>query len=720
MDAGRSAAVAVAAQWLRCAHVGTALTADDRAVTLEWQVPEAVSGTDSGPGPAGLAFGPGGTAYHAVPEEGRIVRVPWRPGGGKGEVLVEDLLEPPPVPGPPSGRFAPATGTPVRHVRAAALVVDSDDRLTLLDVCEGTVLVLDPVERRPLRRLRPPGTPVDLAFHDHGLLVACAEPDAPLRRLDRQRPPRRLPVPDGPRAALPVGAVPSRVAVGRGGEVWLLWRDPEDNGWAVPVADHRTGQVLGPFPGASDLELDGTGAVVVAGPPGADLRRIAFRDGGVAEERPLRAPTYDGRGLARTPDGRIGYWSGRGVRTAFEARVRYRTEGRVDTFALDSGTYGQRWGRLFVDACLPPGTSLKVGFLTADDLPTEDGVTSLPHTPPSNAHIPLPVLPPGPPLAPAEAAERLFGDGTEPGGGAGGCGDLYRRGPREVPWSRREASDPFVTYEAPVNAPPGRYLWLRLILTGTPGAAPRVLALRAERSGHRLLDRLPAVYSAEPRATAFLDRFLALLSGPLADLDARAAERHLMLDPAHAPPESLAWLASLIGLTLDGRWPDPVRRTMLAEAVELFRLRGTVAGLTRMLEIYLGVAPVLVERFRFRGLGKVRGPDLTAVGGTFADYAHRFAVVVPGALSDERLATVRHLLDLHRPAHTVVEVCSADSGARVGEGWHLGLTSVVGRNSGFQPLSVGGTLGRYAVLGRPTGGHPVGQGRIGADTGVGP
>lgn len=753
MDSGRSAAIAVVEQWLRCAHTGTALASDERAVTLAWQVPSALpepgraagpagqpelgrvgpaeqpgsAGSAASAGRAGLALGPGPAVYHAVPEKGRIVRLPWRPGGllasappgaGREEGHGEELLESPPERRAPSGDFAPAPGAAYRHVRAVALAVDAHDRLTVLDATDGCLLVLDLAERRLVRRFRPPGTPVDLARHGAGVLIACAEPDAPLWRMDAPAAePRPFPVTSGPAAKLPKSAVPSRVAVGPGGEVWLLWRDVEGRAWAVPVADDRTVHTIGPVPGAEDLELDGTAAVVVAGAAGADLRRFVLRGGTIAEERPLRVPGYDGRGLARTPEGRIAYWNGRGVRTAFTAPVRFLTPGRIDTFALDSGVYGQRWGRLFVDACLPPGTSVAVGCLTADDLPTEDGLATLPYTPPSNAKENGPPLPLGPPLAPADAAELVFG--TAPDGGSTEFSALYRRGSQEVPWSRREASDTYVTYETMVNAPPGRYLWLRLLLTGSPAAAPRIRALRVERSGPGLLDRLPAVYAVEPRAAAFLDRFLTLGSGPFTDLESRAAERHLLLDPTGAPVELLPWLASLVGLTLDGRWPEPARRTLLAEAVELFRARGTVAGLTRMLEIYLGVRPVLVERFRYRGLGDATGQQFTA-GGAFADYAHRFSVVVPGALCDEQLETVRHLLGVHRPAHTLFEVCTADTGARVGAGWHLGLTSVVGRDSGFQQLAVGGVLGGGTVLGRPTGASTVGEGRVGADLRVGP
>ncbi|MEU7106358.1 phage tail protein [Streptomyces sp. NPDC046215] len=725
MDPARSAAIAVEAQWLRCAHVGTALVADDRTVTLAWEKPAVTPGVTpppgGGPKPAGLAFGPGHAAYHAVPEEGRIVRTRWAPGGllapGRAGARhraapAEDLLETGSVPGPPTGTFAPAPGAPRRCVRAVAMAVDPDGRLIVLDGTDGSVSVLDPAARRLVRRVASgvPGTPVDLAGHSGGPLIACREPDAALWQAGPVGPPRPFPAPAGPRAALPPGTVPARVAVGPGDEVWLLRRGPAGEGWAVPVADPRTRHPLGPFPGATDLELDGAAAVVVAGPAGADLRRFTFGDGGSAEERPLRAPRYDGRGLARTPDGRIGYWGGTGPRTAFGAPVRYRTAGRVDTFALDSGVYRQRWGRLFVDACLPPGTSLSVGFLTSDDLPADVGGEPLPHTLPANVDPDSVALPPGPPLAPADEAERLYGRDT-----ATGAGGLYRRGAPEVPWARRAAGDPFVTYESPVHAPPGRYLWLRLHLTGTSKTAPRIRALRVEGTGHRLLERLPGVYSAEPRAAAFLDRFLALATGVLTDLDARAAGRELVLDPAAAPPEFLPWLASLVGLTLDERWPEPARRTLLAEAVELFRSRGTPAGLSRMLAIYLGAEPVLVERFRFRGLGDARGPQFVAPGGAFADYAHRFSVVVPGTLSDEQRACVRHILDLHRPAHTLAEVCTADGGARLGVGCHLELTSVIGSSSGFRRLAVGGVLGGHAVLGEPAGGLTVGGSRVGGN-----
>jgi phage tail-like protein len=227
-------------------------------------------------------------------------------------------------------------------------------------------------------------------------------------------------------------------------------------------------------------------------------------------------------------------------------------------------------------------------------------------------------------------------------------------------------------------------------------------------------------------------------------MERRSTDRHLLLSPYGAPPELLPWLASLVGLTIDERWPEAARRTMLAEAVELFQRRGTLGALRRMLEIYLGVAPILVERFRFRGLtgtrtdrdtpavlgggfrvgGALGPPEPTAQrepgGDAFAAHAHRFSVVVRRHLDADQLATVEHLLDLHRPAHTLIDICTAEAGMRVGVGLHLELTSIVGRSGDFRQLQIGGTaLGRDAVLGRPERGIKVAASRLGADTRVG-
>ncbi len=260
---------------------------------------------------------------------------------------------------------------------------------------------------------------------------------------------------------------------------------------------------------------------------------------------------------------------------------------------------------------------------------------------------------------------------------------------REAPWQQIAADDPIETYETPVHAPPGRYLWIRLDLQGTAAVTPRVRALRVERPGHRLLESLPRAWSRDDDDADFVARFLSPLDGVLHDLDLRAAQRAILLDPFATPQETLPWLASFAGLVLDRRWSDAARRTLVAEAYPLFARRGTKAGLVRLLEIYLGRAPVIVEAWQLRGLGgavlglEAQGAPSPAVGASaresgmlgrfmigdqgpgghdFATSAHRYSVLVPGELTSEQRDVVTGLLKAHQPAHTLYALCELGFG----------------------------------------------------------
>ena len=83
------------------------------------------------------------------------------------------------------------------------------------------------------------------------------------------------------------------------------------------------------------------------------------------------------------------------------------------------------------------------------------------------------------------------------------------------------------------------------------------------------------------------------------------------------------------------------------------------------------------------------------------------------------MAVVQNILQVHRPAHTVFEICSVDAGMRVGQGLLLELTSVIGRSAGFSRLQLGASaLGRGAVVGPPRIGARLGSAELGRSSTV--
>jgi phage tail-like protein len=735
-------------QWLRVSHDHTAL--EGEVVRLFWHNEEkADEGGASIETGAGLAFDGHCRLYHSVPEEGRVERVRWatqdplQPNAEQSaplDLFVTDVDE-------QLGEFSPADPAAKSAFAPRALAIDEDDRLFVADTALKRILIYDLWSNRLLRQVQLAAEPIDLVADGRRVYALLASP-AGLIALDARRVVQPLVLP-------PEITDPSRIAISPTRELYVLERAGQADARVVKVSDPNYSIEVN-FATDLDFQLDdptlahvctGAGSVmVIARRPGDNFSRYCVGEKEPVNLRGLTARSYDGRGIIRTPDGQIGFWTSYGFRHAVAARVRYFPKGSITTFALDSGEFQTIWGRLFLDACMPKDTEIIVRCITADELPNEDPPEP---APPQNTAERAPHPEDSPALPPPILMRQLKMAPPQ---------SLHRRETGyELPWVRREEDDAFETYEAPVIAGAGRYLWVLIELVGNTIATPRVRALRAEYPTHDYLRRLPKTLSRDEQVASFLRRYLAMFEGQLGEFERKADARATLLDPRSAPAEILPWLASFVGLVFDERMaraPRPggkiedVRRTLIAEAVWLFRFRGTVPGLRHFIEIYLGIETILIEKFRVRGLGGALlgdstgvatnsilgagfrvggavGQDETQLLGTtiddaFETHAHRFSLIIPASLSSEQLDVVNQILDLHRPAHTLVEVCTVAAGMRVGRGLHVQLTSIIGRSGGFSQLQLGGaTLGRGSILGRPEPGTVIGGSRLGGDSRIG-
>lgn len=725
--------------WVRAAHTSTFLDREAGVVELAWHHPDLAASPPAGsapgsppasaPIPGGLAFDAECRLYRADRAAGQVTRLLWKLTGPS----VPDAQVPAPVelfepePQPVLGDFAPMDATPGPLRDPRGLAVDADDRLFVAEYAAARIRVYDLWSRRLLRTVATPlGTrPLDLAS-DGRQVWAALEGSPMLLRLTAREGPELEPLP-------PEALAPSRIAISPNGQVAVLLGAGTEDALIVLVARPH---VPIEAPGAADLEWESDDTLVAARAPGQDFPRWKVTAQAVERLLPLVARGYDGGGIVRTPEGRIGYWTAKGFRTAAVARVRYAQRGTVVTWRLDAGDYQAAWGRLFIDACIPAGTAVRVMTLTSDESFDEP---ALDRTPPGNLTtvvVRRPDLsPPMPPVSLYPAEPEWY--------------PLHRReSGRELAWVQPERDDVFVTYEAPVMAGPGRFLWVGLELTGNSRVSPRIRSLRAEHPGHDLLRRLPKTFSRQEPDATFLRRFLAIFDGLTSELEARAAFRQVLLDPYATPDDMLPWLASFLGMALDERWSVEQRRELVAWTAWLFRFRGTIAGLKKFLEIYLGEAPIILEEYRLRGMGgavlggtgaavssavlgggfRVGGaigePGQTPLEGTlddaFALHAHRFSVLVRALLTEEQTAVVEDILEMHRPAHTLVQLCTVGAGMRVGRGLHLEVSSSIGRTGGFSTLQLGAAaLGRGAIVGRPETAVVPEASRLGRDSRVG-
>lgn len=503
-------------------------------------------------------------------------------------------------------------------------------------------------------------------------------------------------------------------------------------------------------PYASDIVFSDSSHLVIAFAPQQRFKRYLIKHNrqsiSLLFEKYLRAKGYRGDGAFRTPDSRIAYHSEKGIRYALPIKPIYQTRGRVTCFALDSGVYQNRWGLAFIDACIPRDCQVKASFYTSD----EEESFPISRTLASNdREVSSPfgdLLAPerSPKMPPDSAFSEFTQISIEQ------SHRLYRRGvDDELIWDEYQKSSSELTYETPVFAEPGRFLWVMLELQGTRKISPRVLSLRVQKQGHQLLSHLPKLYSRDDRVHDYMRRYLALPEAILTEFDISSLTRQVMLDPHSCREEWLSWLAGFLGMSFDERFTPATRRQLIEEAAWLFRFRGTVAGLERFLQIYAihqlgaGTAVQIVERFKFRGHAGLHDPADTVAGSVLSvdyrlgaglneeqididelntadPYAHKFIVLIAANLSTDEAEIIDLIIQTHRPAHTAFEVCTVDAGMRIGRGLYLELNSFVGQSAGFLPIHLdSGTLGRNGILGLPKTASTNTGGRVGESARIG-
>ncbi|HEX5143948.1 MAG TPA: phage tail protein [Mycobacterium sp.] len=376
-------------------------------------------------------------------------------------------------------------------------------------------------------------------------------------------------------------------------------------------------------------------------------------------------------------------WDGQSLEAIYPDLPPLETSGQLLTRTIDSGQPRCRWHRVRIQADIPTGTTVAVAVATTED-PTPLGATAGPRDP-----------------------------------------DGYPTGPPNPDdWQLAHAG----SVDFLVNQPAGRYLYLRLRLTGDGLTTPTVRRIRLDFPRTTSAELLPAVYIQDPAAADFTERFLSLFDAAFDEVD-RAIERYpALLDPHGVPDEVLPWLGGLLGLSFDPTWDAATRRALLVAIPSLYRGRGTPAALSQAIKIVFGVDVAIHElaadrnwaalnrpnsrlrstrlfgrsRARFRvGGSALSSAPLRSFGNPDEDpltaQANRIRVLLPPApgRGEPNLAALRRLVERQAPAHTVTEVRPG------GQGFVVGVWSAVGVDTALVPLPA-------PVLGRDT---PTGTGR---------
>src|SRR5947199_813515 len=172
------------------------------------------------------------------------------------------------------------------------------------------------------------------------------------------------------------------------------------------------------------------------------------------------------------------------------------------------------------------------------------------------------------------------------------------------------------------------------------------------------INYLPGIYQdADEENADFLQRFLLISAHLTSGIEENLEFVHELFDPRITNAKWLPWLASWLAMPLLEGWDEDKRREIIQRTPELYRLRGTAAGLKLALRLFADVKAEIHEGdWPYPGMviGKSStiGKDTTLSPPVFVSQC--FTVELPDRKSEiqrEKLRTVQALVETEKPAH---------------------------------------------------------------------
>jgi len=371
--------------------------------------------------------------------------------------------------------------------------------------------------------------------------------------------------------------------------------------------------------------------------------------------------------------------------------TKFATKGSYRSKILDSKTFQCQWHRLFLDITIPKRTQFQVLYYASDDKINPDEI---------------------------ESGQK---------------------------WQSFINSSNNIIKDALFENAIGQYLVLKFEFSSDGQNSPRVKMAQVYFQRDSYLRFLPAVHQEDPRGKDFLERFLSLYESMSLEVEEKITHITQYFDVDASEKEFLDWLSFWLAVMVDENWPESKRRTLLKEAFELYKSRGTQKTLRRVIEIFTGGEVAIIEHWRLRppmvlhqssivGVSSFVGPKRTqrlileessrigefvleehedAPEKPFASDAYDFTVLVDTSAlgNSDYLKTLNRLIEDEKPAHTRFFLRTTQGAvAQLGKQSLLGVNTVLG--DGLKPMRLGenAKIGKTTLVGTQ---YPV-KGTIGA------
>lgn len=228
----------------------------------------------------------------------------------------------------------------------------------------------------------------------------------------------------------------------------------------------------------------------------------------------------------------------------------------------------------------------------------------------------------------------------------------------------------------------GRYLWIRIELRGTAVSGPKLKKLRVFMPGENVVDYLPEIYRIKNEKSDFFFRYMSLFQTFIFDLEQKIDNVSCNFDVEVAEKDFLDWLCKWLDIRDIHSWEESRLRLFLSEAMEIYAAAGTRKGVERLVEIFTGEKPFLIEYSQVKAIIGANIPD-NPYKRIYGENPYRFFVLISEEClsGTKKLEALLKLLKDNIPAQTEAVVVPLKPYIYLDMHTYIGVNSCIGEQT---------------------------------------
>ena len=227
----------------------------------------------------------------------------------------------------------------------------------------------------------------------------------------------------------------------------------------------------------------------------------------------------------------------------------------------------------------------------------------------------------------------------------------------------------------------GQYLWVCLEVFNNTDESLKIDSMKIEFPQISFVDYLPEIYKEGQEKDCFFQRFMGIFQSIYTDLEDKIDFTPLRFDVDRTSREFLDWIGDWLSVRYADIWGEKKLRKIIKEAVKIYKLKGTKKSISKIVQEYAGVDPIIVEQFDVKN-NMYYDNNKEVIENLFGDNGYTFTVMLPQSYIEdsENYVELLKLINKVKPVDSICNLVALSDQIYLNNHCYMGINSFITTN----------------------------------------